>query len=91
MEPNQYLSGRGYSMVNKFVSSGAFLANRNIVSCEEQTNVGNIFQTTLEEVKVTGDRSNLSGVNHSVPTASITAPPAGFLRLDTVRYLFQRE
>lgn len=66
MEPNQYLSGRGYSMVNKFVSSGAFLANRNIVSCEEQTNVGNIFQTTLEEVKVTGDRSNLSGVNHSV-------------------------
>ena len=66
MEPNQYLSGRGYSMVNKFVASGAFLANRNIVSCEEQTNVGNIFQTTLEEVKVTGDRSNLSGVNHSV-------------------------
>ena len=35
MEPNQYLSGRGYSMVNKFVASGAFLANRNIVSCEE--------------------------------------------------------
>ena len=28
--------------------------------------MGNIFQTTLEEVKVTGDRSNLSGVNHSV-------------------------
>lgn len=66
MDPNQYLSGRGYSMVNKFVSSGSFLAGRNIVSCEEQTNVGNIFQTTLEEVKVTGDRSNLSGVNHSV-------------------------
>ena len=90
MEPNQYLSGRGYSMVNKFVASGAFLANRNIVSCEEQTNVGNIFQTTLEEVKVTGDRSNLSGVNHSV-LHGFNYSPEGFLRLDTVRYLFQRE
>ena len=66
MNPNEYLSGRGYSMVNKSVSSGALLAGRPVVSCEEQTNVGNIFQTTLEEVKVTGDRSNLSGVNHSV-------------------------
>ncbi|MEG2491127.1 MAG: glycosyl hydrolase [Alistipes sp.] len=66
LEPNQYLSGRGYSMSNKFTSSGAFLSGKNIVSCEEQTNVGDIFQTTLEEIKVTGDRSNLSGVNHSI-------------------------
>lgn len=66
MDENQHLSGRGYSMVNKFVSSGAFLSGKNIVSCEEVTNVGLIFQTTLEELKITGDRSNLSGVNHSI-------------------------
>ena len=63
---NSYLCGRGYSMVNKAVTSGALLSGRNCISCEEQTNVGNIFQTTLEEVKLTGDRSNLSGVSHSV-------------------------
>ena len=75
MAPNQYLSGRGYSMVNKFVSSGAWLAGRGIVSCEEQTNVGCIFMTSLEEVKVTGDRSNLSGVNHSVLHGFNYTPP----------------
>lgn len=63
---NSYLCGRGYSMVNKAVTSGALLSGRNYISCEEQTNVGNIFQTTLEEVKLTGDRSNLSGVSHSI-------------------------
>lgn len=75
MNPNEYLSGRGYSQANKYVSSGAHLAGRTIVSCEEQTNVGNIFQTTLEEIKVTGDRSNLSGVNHSVLHGFNYTPP----------------
>lgn len=75
MNPGEYLSGRGYSMVNKYVASGSFLSGRRIVSCEEQTNVGNIFQTTLEEIKATGDRSNLSGVNHSVLHGYNYSPP----------------
>lgn len=75
MEPNQYLSGRGYSMSNKFTASGALLSGNNIVSCEEQTNVGNIFQTTLEEIKITSDRSNLSGVNHSILHGFNYSPP----------------
>ncbi|WP_295939293.1 glycosyl hydrolase [uncultured Alistipes sp.] len=72
---NEYLTGRGYSQANKYVSSGSFLSGRNIVSCEEQTNVGNIFTTTLEEIKVTGDRSNLSGVNHSILHGFNYSPP----------------
>lgn len=72
---NSYLCGRGYSMVNKAVTSGALLSGNNLVSCEEQTNVGNIFQTSLEEVKLTGDRSNLSGVNHSILHGFNYSPP----------------
>lgn len=75
MKPGGYTSGRGYSMSNKAVASGSLLSGRNIVSCEEQTNVGNIFSTTLEEIKVTGDRSNLSGVNHSVLHGFNYSPP----------------
>lgn len=75
MKPNDYLSGRGYSQANKSVASGAHLAGRAIVSCEEQTNVGNIFQTTLEEIKLTGDLSNLSGVNQSVLHGFNYSPP----------------
>jgi len=46
--------------VNKFVASAVHLAGKKIVSCEEITN------TTLEQVKICGDQSNLSGVNHSI-------------------------
>ena len=53
-------------MINKFVSSGAHLSNKQLISCEEMTNTGQIFSTTLERIKVTGDQSNLSGVTHSV-------------------------
>jgi len=75
MEPNKYLSGRGYSMANKFVASGSFLSGNNIVSCEEVTNVGLIFGTTLEQLKIVGDRSNLSGVNHSIMHGFNYSPP----------------
>lgn len=62
---NSY-SGRAHSMVNKFVASGSLLAGNGVVSCEEMTNVVYIFQTTLEEIKVAGDMSNISGVNQSI-------------------------
>lgn len=58
--------GHGFSCNNKFTASGSLLAGNGKVSCEELTNTGNIYQTTLEDIKVTGDMSNISGVNHSI-------------------------
>lgn len=58
--------GHAHSMINKFVASGSLLAGNGIVSCEEITNTGEIFQSTLEEIKIAGDMSNISGVNHSI-------------------------
>lgn len=67
-EPKEfdYSHGRTYSEVNKFVSSGARLSNKKIISCEEITNTELVFNATLERIKITGDQSNLSGVTHSV-------------------------
>ena len=58
--------GHGFSPNNKFTASGSLLAGNGRVSCEELTNTGNIYQATLEDFKVTGDMSNISGVNHSI-------------------------
>lgn len=52
--------------VNKYVASAARFAGKKIVSCEEVTNTTLVFNTTLEQVKICGDQSNLSGVNHSI-------------------------
>ena len=57
---------RGYSMINKFVASGARLSGKRIVSCEEITNTSFVFFASLELIKITGDESNLSGVTHSI-------------------------
>jgi hypothetical protein len=59
-------AGRSYSEVNKFVSSGARLAGKKLISCEEITNTEIVFNDTLERIKQTGDQSNLSGVTHSI-------------------------
>lgn len=56
----------GYTSINKFVSSAAKLAGKKVVSCEEITNISLVFYSTLESIKITGDQSNVSGVNHSV-------------------------
>jgi len=58
--------GRAYTTVNKFVASGSRLAGKQLVSCEEITNTTVVFFSTLEMIKIAGDQSNLSGVNHSV-------------------------
>jgi len=77
-------SGRNYTMANKFVSSAAHLAGKQEISCEENTNTGQIFSATLERVKITGDQSNLSGVTHSVlhgfNYSPLEAPFPGWLR-----------
>ena len=61
-----YRRGRAYTMVNKFVSSAAHLAGNRTVSCEEMTNTYTVFNMTLEQLKIGGDQSAISGVTHSV-------------------------
>ena len=66
MSESDYRRGRAYTMVNKFVSSGAHLAGNRMVSCEEMTNTYTVFNMTLEQLKIGGDQSAISGVTHSV-------------------------
>jgi hypothetical protein len=63
---NTFTTGRAYRPVNKFVSSAARFNGKHIISCEEITNTGIVFNDTLERIKITGDQSNLSGVTHSI-------------------------
>lgn len=61
-----YRNGRAYSMINKYVSSAAHLADKQLISCEEITNTNMVFNASLNDLKVAGDQSILSGVTHSV-------------------------
>ena len=58
--------GRGYTMVNKYVSSAAHLAGKRIVSAEEMTNTYKVFNVPLEFIKVGSDMAAFSGITHSV-------------------------
>ena len=73
--PDIGLAGRAPLMCNKYVSSGAVLADKKIISCEETTNTSMVFMATLENIKVAGDQSNLSGVNHSILHGFNYSPP----------------
>jgi hypothetical protein len=73
--PNTGLAGRAPRMCNKYVSSAAALAGKKIVSCEEITNTAMAFMATLENIKVAGDQSNISGVNHSILHGFNYSPP----------------
>lgn len=64
--PDVGQTGRSYSVINKYVSSAAALAGKNIVSCEEMTNTSVVFMTSLEKVKITGDQGIISGIKQSV-------------------------
>ena len=64
-----------YTNVNKFVSSAAHLSGKKIISCEEVTNTGVVFNATLERIKITGDQSNMSGVTRSILHGFNYSPP----------------
>ena len=66
MSETDYRRGRAYTMVNKFVSSAAHLAGNRTVSCEEMTNTYTVFNMSLEQLKIGGDQSAMSGMTHSV-------------------------
>ncbi len=82
--PDTGLEGRAPRMCNKFVSSGAALAGKRVVSCEEITNTAMAFMATLENIKVAGDQSNISGVTHSIlhgfNYTPLEAPFPGWIR-----------
>ena len=85
--PDTGLVGRAPRMCNKYVSSAAALAGKKEVSCEEITNTAMAFMATLENIKVAGDQSNISGVNHSVlhgfNYSPLKAPFPGWIRYGT--------
>ena len=66
MPDSDYRRGRGYTMIDKYVSSAAHLTGKRLVSCEEMTNTYLVFNTPLELLKIGTDMSAFSGVTHSV-------------------------
>ena len=82
-----YRVGRAYTMNNKLTASGAHLAGKKEISCEEMTNTGMVFNATLERIKIAGDQSILSGVTHSVlhgfNYSPLEAPFPGWIRYGT--------
>ncbi len=81
------LGGHGYTISNKLVASASLLSGNGRVSCEEITNTGSVFNASLESMKIVGDLSNLSGVNHSIfhgfSYSPQEAPFPGWLRYGT--------
>ena len=85
MSETDYRRGRAYTMVNKFVSSAAHLAGNRTVSCEEMTNTYTVFNMGLDQLKLGGDQSAMSGITHSVfhgfnYSPNLEAPFPGWLR-----------
>lgn len=74
---NDITLGRAPRMCNKAVVSGALLSGKDLISCEDLTNTrhGMVFMTTLENLKIAGDQSNSSGINHSVLHGFNYSPP----------------
>lgn len=75
MSDEDYRRGRGYTMINKYVSSAAHLTGKRIVSCEEMTNTYNVFNITLEQLKTGSDMSIMSGITHSIWHGFNYSPP----------------
>jgi len=75
MPEEDYRRGRAYTMINKYVSSAANLKGKRLVSCEEMTDTYTVFNTSLENLKIGGDQSAISGVTHSVFHGFNYSPP----------------
>jgi hypothetical protein len=75
MSDDDYRRGRGYTMINKYVSSAAHLTGKRVVSCEEMTNTYNVFNITLEQLKIGSDMSIMSGITHSIWHGFNYSPP----------------
>ena len=71
-----YRRGRGYTMINKYVSSAANLTGKRIVSSEEMTNTYRVFNTSLELLKIGSDMGAFSGTTLPVWSGYNYSPPA---------------
>ena len=91
MSDEDYRRGRGYTMINKYVSSAAHLTGKRIVSCEEQTNTYDVFNITLEQLKIGSDMSIMSGITHSVWHGFNYSPLKRRSRMGSIRFVLQRE
>lgn len=75
MGDEDYRRGRGYTMINKYISSAANLQGKRIVSAEEMTNTYLVFNTSLELLKIGSDMSAFSGITHSIWHGFNYSPP----------------
>ncbi len=75
MPEDDYRRGRAYTMINKYVSSAANLTGKKVVSCEEMTDTYTVFNTSLENLKIGGDQTAVTGVTHSVFHGFNYSPP----------------
>jgi hypothetical protein len=75
MPEEDYRRGRAYTMINKYVSSAANLTGKRLVSCEEMTDTYTVFNTSLENLKIGGDQSSITGVTHSIFHGFNYSPP----------------
>lgn len=75
MPEDDYRRGRAYTMINKYVSSAANLKGKRLVSCEEMTDTYTVFNTSLENLKIGGDQSAITGVTHSIFHGFNYSPP----------------
>jgi len=75
MPEEDYRRGRAYTMINKYVSSAANLSGKRLIICEEMTDTYTVFNTSLENLKIGGDQSAISGVTHSVFHGFNYSPP----------------
>ncbi len=75
MSESDYRIGRAYTMINKYVSSAAHFQSKRLISCEELTNIGVVFNTTLEMCKLAADQSAISGTTQAVFHGFNYSPP----------------
>ena len=75
MGDEDYRRGRGYTMINKYVSSAANLTGKRIVSSEEMTNTYRVFNTSLELLKIGSDMGAFSGTTLPVWSGYNYSPP----------------
>ncbi len=66
MSNEDYRRGRGYTMIDKYVSSAAHLTGKRVISCEEMTNTYLVFNATLELLKRGSDQAVMAGITHSI-------------------------
>ena len=75
MGDGDYRRGRGYTMINKYISSAANLTGKRIVSSEEMTNTYRVFNTSLELLKIGSDMGAFSGTTLPVWSGYNYSPP----------------